>query len=281
MNDGELQIQCARELARTHILHDVIKAIRYGSGFRSVLSASADTKHYYQSYDEIRELFGDVEMIHNRPFPSWEDNLEDNLTERRGKPPYYSSVMDASDVDFPMLSVPGKYDIAATRYLYFDQLETTDEKGVVNGYVTLNAGDKNIEQELSAGPVLFTDLDSNQSQKKIDKNRIIKYYVCGGKHRNESKPDEHGDDPFCSQWDYGRTPEEVMTNRIRSIEDGLMLHFRRYDSDTLDEKPFLKFLIAPPILKVAKLTRRWSVLRNQALRAAGKKVDDFSAFIDK
>ena len=271
LNDGDLQVQCARKLARTHILYEVMQAVRHGHGFRHVLSASADAEHYYQSYDEIKDLFGDVEKIHNSPSPSWEDDL----TENQEKPPYYSSVMDYAYPEFPALSVPGKYDIAATRYLYFDQLETTDDKGVVDGFITLDSGDKSIKQEITEGPVLFTDLDSNQSRKKIDESQVKTYYVCGGKNQIWSRPDEHHKDPFCAIWDYGRTPKEVVTNQIRNLKDDLMLYSRRYDSDKLN--PVYHF--SDP-KRLEKFTQRWSELRNQVLEAAGKKITDFSSFID-
>ena len=281
LDDGDLQIQCARKLARTHILYEVMQAIRHGHGFRHVFSASADTEHHYKNYDEIKDLFGDVEKIHNSPSPSWEDNLikdqkdwEGNLIKDQTAPPYFSSVMDHSSIDFPILSVPGKYDIAATRYLYFDQLETVDNKGLVDGYVTLNSGDKSIKQEIAEGLVLFTDLKSKQNQKQIDEDQLKKYYVCGGKNLRQNIPDEHGEDPFCNGFDYGRTPEELIAGKIRSIQNDLMLYSRRYDSDEL-----LDFPVANP-QHFSKFIIKWSKLRNQALAALGTEIYDFSAFSD-
>lgn len=282
LDDGDIQIQCARKLARTHILHNVVQEIRHGHGFRHVFSASADTEHHYKDYDEIEALFGDVENMHNSPFPVWEDNLikdqkdwEGNLIEDQKTPPYYSSVMDQIDMDFPILPVPGKYDIAATRYLYFDQLETTDDKDVVDGFVTLDSGDKNIAQEIGEGSVLFTDLELNQSRKVIEENRIKRYYVCGGKNLEGTSPDEHRQDPFCTPWDYGRTPKEKIMNKILNIKLDLMLYSKRYDSDELSKN----FPISHPN-QLIKLIVRWSKLRDQALKTAGKNIYDFSSFID-
>lgn len=149
--DREIQEQCGRKMARTVILSTTVHEMRHGHGFRHAFSASADEDNYYKSYDEIKAIFG-------------ESILMDNVTDSHSMPARFSSLMDYGNFYFPRLTVPGKYDIAATRYLYFDQLETVDEKNVAVGYVTLDSGDESIRQELSAGPVLFT---FSEARKKV------------------------------------------------------------------------------------------------------------------
>ena len=297
LNDGNLQVQCGRKLARVPILGTVLQAIHRGMGFRSILSASADRENYYKSYDEIEALFGDIK-VGEGVSPAWKDNLTKNHRE----PPYYSSVMDYNLEDFPQLPVPGKYDLAATRYLYFDQLETIDDKGVVDGFVTLNSGEKSILEAINEGPVLFTSLSSGESaSKKIDESKLKRYYICGGKSVYGSNRDETSGEPLCSHWDYGRTPKEVVANKIRQIKDSMMLDSRRYESGDLEPdgiyKKSLISMMVPgstqvgfqitidPIelqkININKFTEKWAKLRQQIFAAAERDVLDFSSFIEE
>lgn len=296
LNDKELQIQCSRKMARVPILAITLQALRQSLGFRYILSASADKENYYESYDEIEEVFGDLKKRHKVASPIWEDNLTDS----HKTPPHYSSVMDYSLEDFPQLSVPGKYDLAATRYLYFDQLEVVDDKGRVEGLITLNSNEKNISESLREGPVLFTSLDSGESvPREIKENQLKKYYVCGGANvylLGAKLADVTGGDPFCSKWDYGETPKEVVENKIRQMKDSMMLNARRYESSRLDESgifkrqltpilPDRKLVWLPDVMEMQKFSvqeviKKWTKLRSQALDAIGKKLVDFSFFIE-
>ena len=260
--DREIQEQCGRKMARTSILSTIVHEMRHGHGFRHAFSASADRDNYYKDYEEIKALFG-------------ESVLMDDITESHPMPARFSSLMDYGSLLFPELTVPGKYDIAVTRYLYFDQLETVDEKGVVNGFVTLDSGDKSITQELSAGPVLFTDLKSKQNRQEINEDQLKRYFVCGGKNFDRADSGERDpNNPLCLRSDYGSTPREVVQNAIRNTKDNLM-HGRRYDSE---------YLSSPSISAVGHIFPfivRWTVLRYQLFNEKGIDIYNYYISVEK
>ena len=97
------------KLAEPAILWTVLHEMHHGFGFRHVFGGSADRENFYKNYDEMRKIFGDGIL-----------NLE---TKGFKGPPAYASVMDYVNLDYPILTVPGKYDLAAVRYLYFNEFE--------------------------------------------------------------------------------------------------------------------------------------------------------------
>ncbi|MCY4512366.1 MAG: hypothetical protein OXB86_01610 [Bdellovibrionales bacterium] len=257
VKDKEVQMQCVRKLARVRILRTTVHEMRHGLGFRHVFSASADVENYYENYDEIREIYGEPVWLDNTPI------LDEEVTNSNKKPAYYSSVMDYVQSSFPIIHVPGKYDIAATRYLYFDQLETID-RNAVNGVVTLNSGDKSILQEVKEGPVPFTGLNSDKSLlRKIDHNQLKKYHVCGG-----TKTSDTTDDPFCTTFDYGRTPKEILQNIIRTITDHLMFFSRRYDTY---RNPSLRVTLTG----VNKFLKNWLMEHRKIFHNIGQNIDHY------
>ncbi|MCY4513391.1 MAG: hypothetical protein OXB86_06860 [Bdellovibrionales bacterium] len=292
LDDKDIQIQCSRKMARVPILGITLQALHQSLGFRHILSASADVKNHYKNYERVKEIFGE---------PVWSDGTliwEDNLTDSHREPPYYSSVMDYNFLNFPQLSIPGKYDLAATRYLYFDQLETVNDEDEVDGFVTLTAGEKSILEEIQSGPVLFTSLNSNESaSREINESEIKSYYICGGKRFSTLNPDQLSKDPFCLRWDYGRTPKETVANRIRGMKDSMMLDARRYESSQLVRENMFEMTIIQvrdaetgvlvdtkttltdlEVFALKPFNRRWSKLRNQLLQTAGGRgIGDFSA----
>ena len=260
--DREIQAQCVQKLARINILSTTIHEIRHGEGFRHTFSASVDRVNYYNSYDEIKEIFGE---------PVWGDGTliwMDDITDSYTKPAYFSSVMDYGTSSFPELLVPGKYDIAATRYTYFDQMETIDNKGAINGIIALShPEDKSILQEIEE-PVLFTRLDSRETvSKKIDKKQLKKYVVCGGTRRSDYMPEN----PFCAVHDYGRSPEEIVGNAIREIKDSLMRSSRRYDNYSLNRLPGVRrqMHIITPFIK------KWMEYRQSLFQYLKKDPSDY------
>ena len=100
---------CAWKLAIPKILQVNLHEMGHGFGLRHLFSASADKANYYEDYDEIRELFG--------------DEIIEDVSESYTEPAQYSAVMDYTAQQYPKLTVPGKYEIAAIRFIYFDKVK--------------------------------------------------------------------------------------------------------------------------------------------------------------
>ena len=208
LNDKDIVRGCARKLAETEILYTTVHEMRHGLGHRHVFSASVDVDNFYTSYDEMKKIFG-------------EDILTEE-TESYKTPPEFSSVMDYGYIQFPFLTVPGKYDIAATRFLYFNKMELVN-----GGTLDVPAGadsDPDKPQKSLAEVV-------EENRKKTGKD-VKKYKVCGGKLLTRGEPDIHPDDPLCVRFDYGKTPLEIVRNMIRVNLDIFMMNRNRYDSET-------------------------------------------------
>lgn len=103
----------------------------------------------------------------------------------------YSSVMDYGYSDLNLLPTLGKYDIAALRYAYKREVETTDGK-VLTVATTLRD--------------LKKDLDA-----KNDGTELKSYKYCS---------DEHVDvNPDCKRFDEGTTYSEIAANLIKSYNE--------------------------------------------------------------
>lgn len=250
LDDKNIQVTCSKKMARTEIFYTIMHEIRHGFGFRHVFSASADKANYWKDYDEIRAVYGDS------IFP-------DDITKSFKTPAQYSSVMDYGSFRAPQPVAPGKYDIAATRFLYFDQVETVNEQGEVDGFMDV--------------PLVEDNILTIAESENIPAERVKRYHVCGGKRVYLSHTDTNPDDPLCVQFDYGSTPNEVVKNAIRDIKTIFMMTTRRYDSQELSENYF-KSTMAGLLIKSVTIFRhfiKWSQLRNNLLKSKGRELFDF------
>ena len=251
LEDEKVLQECSVKIAKVKILETTLHEILHGFGFRHVFSASTDKNNYYNSYDEITEIFGEQVPI--------------DITDSHPHPPKYSSVMDYADAIFPILPVPGKYDIAATRFLYFDKIELTDES-----MIEISAGaDRNFEK------IQKNILESTKEQ-GILPHQLKKYKVCGGR----KDADIDIDDPLCERFDYGSTPSEIVQNLIRENKDLLMSTRNRHDSE------FAKHAGLNGIIKLTKLhlkniQEKWIWYLFNLLYSHSKNVLDFSALSDE
>ena len=109
LQDKEAVSDCAMSLAQPKILSTTLHEMLHGFAQRHIFSASADRENFYKNYEEIKRIFG-------------EDIFVDSSSSHP-HPPQSSSLMDYFDLEFPILSVPGKLDIAALRFIYFDRVE--------------------------------------------------------------------------------------------------------------------------------------------------------------
>lgn len=255
LNDKDIVRRCARKLAEPEILYTTVHEMRHGFGYRHLFSGSADVSNFYTSYDEMKKIFG-------------EDILTEE-TESYKTPPEFSSVMDYGYIQFPFLTVPGKYDIAATKFLYFNKVEL-----VSGGTLDVPAGaDRGPDRPQRS----ITEV-VEENRKKTGKDNVKKYKVCGGKSLDAlGDPDIHPDDPLCARFDYGKTPLEVVENMIRVNWDVLMINRNRYDSERVP-KGIPKGVVA--LKYVARLYNQWVIKTLQPLlRSKGMESGEYS-FLD-
>ena len=250
LEDKKIQLDCGKKIAHNYILYSTIHEIRHGLGFRHVFSASADKENYYRNLEEITDIFG--------------DSFSRDVTKSYQSPPKYSSVMDYGDKYSPALTVPGKYDIAATRYLYFDEIETVNDEGDISGALQLSSGEKSILQ--------------TSKKKGIGKDSLKKYRVCGGRRQDVKNSDFVPGDSLCLAFDRGSSRKEIITDVTRRVKDALS-HLRRYDSDSLNEMDLTRIML--PLAHGAgymmRTFNRWIQLRDDALKSIGKNVMEYSS----
>ena len=254
LKDKEITEECAYKLSRSNILSTLLHEMGHGFSYRHVFSASADKNNHYKSYDEIKNIFG-------------ENILEDESTPSHPQPAQFSSVMDYGSYEVPTLTVPGKYDIAITRFVYFDKVELEDGQLL----------------EVPAG----ADSSPNSPQKSIEdiakeKNVKLKQYkVCGGKDYYVTNSDINVNDPLCSRYDYGTSPLDITNNIISNFLNNWISGHRRHDSsDTLVSYPPVLLPITADNTTILKLLKKWIELRNKLFIAQNKKITDYSFLIE-
>ncbi len=249
LNDKEIIRECAYTISQENILSTVLHEMGHGLAYRHVFSASADKENFYANYEEITSIFGkEILFDDTKSYPN---------------PAQFSSVMDYLNFYFPVLTVPGKYDIAVTRFVYFDKVELED-----GGFLTVPAG---------------ADADLKSPQKNILRTeaeqtvRFKRYKVCGGKKQDEENSDFHFE-KICFKWDYGVTPQEIINNEIEYKLNELMRKKMRYDSDyiisDLSSRLFYGSSFAVNSLK------HWFNLRDTLLSRHRRQFSDFSFLND-
>ncbi len=198
LKDKEIIRLCAQQIAQPRILFAILHEMGHSFSLRHVFSASIDVDNFYKTYDEIKNVFGQNILYHT--------------TSSYPTPAKFSSVMDYDHINYPTLTVPGKYDIAAFRFIYYDSVQTTDGQ-----FVEIPS------QDVNKNPKSILDLIRENNL------NIKTYKVCGG-----YKKDYDMDNPLCSPMDYGNTPQEIVQNLITDFKDQLN-HFKRYDSNELTD----------------------------------------------
>ena len=233
LDDADIVWNCAKKIAEVDILNTTLHEMGHGFAYRHVFTGSTDEGNFYNNYDEIKSIFGqDIDVASMDGYPDL---------------PQYSTVMDYAHPYFPGMSVPGKYDIAVTKFVYFDQVE------------------------LEGGEVLHVPAGEEEQKPILDiieeaGVRVKRYKVCGG----DITSDMDLDNPLCAQHDYGVTPKEIIDNMIRVHQDHIMVSRKRYDSDfinfpVIQSKDFgikTVFKIARIINKMNKYARELTGRRN-------------------
>lgn len=248
LNDADIIWKCAKKMAEVDILNTTLHEMGHGLAYRHVFTGSTDEDNFYKSYDEIKSIFGeDIDVASMDGYPDL---------------PQYSTVMDYAHPYFPGMSVPGKYDIAVTKFVYFDQLE------------------------LEGGGVLHVP-SGEQEQKPILEiigetgDKIKKYKVCGGKHKSKLESDIDSDNPLCTQHDYGVTPKEIVENMIRVHQDYMMTGYKRYDSDKLKMPDINEEDFGLKTIKIiAGISNKLKSYVHQLINSRNEKVTDYF-FLDE
>ena len=264
LDDSDIVWNCAKKMSEVNILNTTLHEMGHGLAYRHVFTGSTDEDNFYKSYDEIKRVFGediDVESMDGYP----------DL-------PQYSTVMDYAHPYFPGMSVPGKYDIAVTKFVYFDQVEL--EGG---GVLHVPSGEK--EQK----PIVDVIKEAQQAQASredaaiegVSEIEVKKYKVCGGKHKSKPQSDIHPDNPLCAQHDYGVTPKEIVENMIRVHQDHIMTGYKKYDSNKLEMPDFgSRDFGIKTVDKMVKISNKLQSYITQLIKAGNKKVTDYF-FLDQ
>ena len=237
LKDKEIIKSCAERVAKPHILNIILHEMGHSFSLRHLFSASADKQNSYKTYNEIINIFGN-------------DILKDATPSYPG-PGQYSSVMDYSNVRYPSLTVPGKYDIAAIRFLYYDQVETTDGRKI------------EIPDHPEENPKSIKELSEEQNVK------IKVYKICGG----GKKYDIDIDDPLCNRGDYGSTPLEIVEYNIRDFKNHLH-SLKRYDSEMINSMPFSTALLS--LQNINSIFKKWEEKRQKILESTRNNIWQYS-----
>ena len=233
--DENVVNSCVQKLAREKILHSILHSMLHSLGLKDMKSASVDKENFYKA-GEIEILFG--------------KSASEVTTNSHPDPPQYSSVMDYTDLEYPSLPVPGKLDIAALRFLYFDRVEKKEE-----GFLHVPSG---------------ADKDPKNPQKSIleaadfkgySKENLKEYKICGW-------DSEHP--LFCERNDYGANPMEIVVNGICKIHNYSISSRNRYDGKKVEiEDDDIHRRMKPQYEK-------WIEYRDNILARKNKSILDYS-----
>ncbi len=192
-------IDCARTIYQENALAVLIHEMGHNFGLMHNFKGSAGEAGFYKSKEEIENIFPGAGL----------DN---------GQIAQTSSMMDYLPLDVPQMTVPGTYDIAALRYLYFDRVEKED--GTLADLPWANEAD----------PDKYL-----QSQKSLDDLGITKNM------RKHSYCDDYDlgwpadpEDPLCAVYDYGSSPKKAAEFQIENIIRDAILNRYRYDNSHID-----------------------------------------------
>ena len=240
INDKDISIPCAEKISREEILHTILHEMGHSFGLAHNFEASTDKDYYYKSPEEMKEYFplAKMSLIDSQELPE------------------SSSVMDYVPLHFSSLPVLGKYDMAALRFLYMDQVEKK----------------KPNQKE----PFLSLEIPNEPSQQKPLSEAIISqkknYLHCSYSEIGNPRS-------LCRMFDYGSTPEAITKFKILEIERNFNRLRYRYDTFTapweyLSNDPrkvrgyyywWIDNRLMGPIFSVVNLYNYWLKLRNQYL----------------
>ena len=224
-------------------------------------SASIDTKNFYKNHNEIKKIFGN--MVSDEMKKLFGNSVSFEGTKCHPHPPQYSSVMDYMDLYNPTLFVPGKLDIAALRFIYFDKVDLKEKGGVLK---VPSGADRDPNKPQKS--ILKTAIDTGYQKEDLKNYQVL----CGGdkiegKFYEETDPNQ----PLCKKFDYGANPLEIAVNSILQTNSSLMNRRNRYDS----QNPSL-YLRGYFTDHSGDLYKKWKQYRDELLSQLGKSIEDYS-----
>ena len=196
LNDREIIISCGKELTKKTLLALILHELGHNFGLAHNFQASTDKRNYYgysaesdsinkaKAKSEIQAIFPNIKAVE--------------------KIARFSSVMDYGMEDQLELEYLGKYDLAALRYLYLDEMELND-----GSFKSLNLD--------------YSDPKKQQALTEDMLEKAKKYKHCAdGQSYLEM---------MCDKWDYGSNPKEIVQEYILKIKRSLNQFRYRYDKD--------------------------------------------------
>ena len=227
LNDRETVISCGKKLTVPSLLNLILHEMGHNFGLAHNFKASTDSENYYRTEDEIRAVFPQIGSI-------------DGLA-------HSSSVMDYAKMDQLAMGYLGKYDLAALRYLYLDEMEMED------------------------GSLADLNIDSDPKKQKALTEEILqerkKYRHCSASGLNFR-------DLMCAKEDYGSNPKEIVQEHILSVKRNLNQLRYRYDLDTnlfiAMSYSSLNNKVNIPFQDLIYYYGKWMALRDDYLKTKGK-----------
>ena len=244
LSDKQIIISCGKKLTKQALLGLILHEMGHSFGLGHNFKASVDKKNYYgyssenNSIDktkterEIKTIFPHVKSVEETA--------------------HFSSVMDYGKHSHPELTVLGKYDLAALRYLYLEEIE------------------------LKNGSKISLKINPDPNQQKPLTARLIqnrKNYM----HCDDSLQIKEA---LCYPHDYGSTPAEIAEDDILYLKRSLNKIRYRYDLDEelylLNSSIFpanptvsnrLAVTISISLSRSALLYNKWEELKNNYLES--------------
>ena len=240
LKDRETIISCGKELAKPALLELILHEMGHNFGLAHNFQASSDSENYYETEDEIRAIFPRIDSVKELARSS--------------------SVMDYSNSNHLKMEYLGKYDLAALRYLYLDELELED--GTFK------------RLEIPADPKNQNGLSKNMLQERK------KYLHCS--HAGLASV------MMCDAGDYGSNPKEIVQQRILTIKRALNRFRYRYDALF---HAFPGHILEGSLTHLQIYYNKWIELRDHYLKNTGKNfvynledqtaIDKYNIFIEE
>ena len=276
LNDKNILTSCGQKIAREGILFALIHEMGRSFGLSHNFRASTDLPNYYKSIEEME-----------KHFPGASKNLfAKNEEEFKQFQPKLSSVMDYPSLDMPMLPVLGKYDLAALRYLYMDQVEKTDYSYVDSGkngknhLISLNTA-KNPSQQQKLGEEIislmkpYAHCSDNVRTKNTMKGGVTGViFRQSVYHSLDGVLDPSSEDFLCISEDYGSTPLEIVNNDIAAF-NRTVKNLYRYDGEKPPKIPLT------PLKRILSFYDKWTLLKNDYLSTTGQEEKAWTILNDK
>lgn len=257
LKDSKEIISCERKISRDYVLQTILHEMGHSFGLGHNFKASTDEKNYYQSLEEMKTYF---------PMA------------RSTKIPKTSSIMDYTPDYVPPMTILGKYDLAALRYLYMNQLEKSD--GIL---LTLKIPEDPEQQQ---------PLERLLGRENLS---LLKNYAhCGDAINNNSIPyfekpfpnfekpllkkldyvlKPNAEDFLCLTHDYGSNPLEIVQSDIEEFKRKMRASRYSYAE--------YKLIYSLLYRRILGFYNKWIFLRNEYLRSIGQLSKSFSLFNDK